>query len=149
MDWYTFRLPRRLVRLVVVVAVTTAVVAPATALAFHLFDDVPDGSTHAEGIEYVADRGITLGCDDNSYCPEDPLTRAQMATFLYRSSGNDPATDPSVNADLLDGLDANEITRLAYRVRPESAGPVTSGQMLQTTVRPRSTAWCWSPPTCS
>jgi hypothetical protein len=107
-DSYTFHLPRRWVRLAVVIALTAAVVAPATALAFHYFDDVADGTTHAPGIEYVADKGITLGCDSDSYCPNDPLTRAQMATFLYRSSGNDPATPPSVNADMLDGLDSTQ-----------------------------------------
>ncbi len=34
-----------------------------------------------------------------------------MGTFMYRLSGNDPATDPSVNADEVDGYHANELVR--------------------------------------
>ncbi len=75
-----------------------ALAAPVSAIAQSGFDDVPPGHTHEAGIEYLVDTGITQGCDSDSYCPEDSLTRAQMATFLYRSSGNDPATSPSVNA---------------------------------------------------
>ena len=36
-----------------------------------------------------------------------------MGTFMYRLSGTDPATDPSVNADKVDGYDANELVRFA------------------------------------
>jgi hypothetical protein len=33
----------------------------------------------------VKNRGITLGCGDGSnYCPNDPVTRLQMAIFLKR-----------------------------------------------------------------
>ncbi len=40
---------------------------------------------------------------------DDPVTRAQMATFMHRLSGNDPDTDPSVNAATLGGLTVQEI----------------------------------------
>jgi hypothetical protein len=112
-DVFVLRIPRRWVRAIVLVAVTAAVVAPATVWAQSVFSDVPDGSTHAEGIEYVADKGITVGCEDDLYCPNDPVTRAQMATFLYRSSGNDPATAPSINADLVDGSSAEQLRSVA------------------------------------
>jgi len=51
------------------------------------FDDVAAGSTHAASIAAVADAGITQGCtaDGNRYCPSDPVTRAQMASFLHRA----------------------------------------------------------------
>src|SRR5687767_11127005 len=100
---------RRWLRRLLVVALTTAVVAPTAAYATHVFDDVEDDFTHAPGIEYVAEKGITTGCDANNYCPNNPLTRGQMATFLFRSSGNDPDTAPSVNADMVDGLDSTEL----------------------------------------
>jgi hypothetical protein len=35
-------------------------------------------------IQAIADAGITSGCGPTSYCPEDPVTRAQMAVFLLR-----------------------------------------------------------------
>ncbi|CAN5553468.1 hypothetical protein BH20ACT2_BH20ACT2_21610 [soil metagenome] len=87
------------------VGVPTAVLAQAGR-----FSDVPAGSTHEAGIGYVADRGITTGCRDGSvFCPNDALSRDQMATFLYRASGNDPATPPSVNAATFGGLTAAQL----------------------------------------
>lgn len=49
----------------------------------HGFSDV--SGVHAANIGAVADAGITLGCDVARYCPADPVTRAQMAAFLYRA----------------------------------------------------------------
>ena len=49
------------------------------------FDDVRAGSTHAASIEAVAANGITEGCTATAFCPRDPVTRGQMATFVYRS----------------------------------------------------------------
>ena len=51
------------------------------------FVDVPVGSVHAGGIAAVAVAGITRGCDSVGprFCPDQPVTRAQMATFLTRA----------------------------------------------------------------
>ena len=86
-------------RLVLLVAVVAALAVPSIALAAH-FVDVDANDVHAPGIEYLADTGITLGCATNPdrFCPNDGLTRAQMGSFLFRASGNDPNTPPSVNA---------------------------------------------------
>ena len=42
---------------------------------------------HAGNIDAIADLGITVGCDAGGtrFCPDDPVTRAQMATFLARA----------------------------------------------------------------
>ena len=44
------------------------------------------GNTHEARIDALAAAGITDGCDTEPlrYCPDDPVTRAQMATFLHR-----------------------------------------------------------------
>ena len=58
-----------------------------TAVAGHAaFTDGPFG-VHEAGIHYVADAGITTGCSADRYCPDIPVTRAQMATFLHRMAG--------------------------------------------------------------
>lgn len=57
------------------------------------FADVPDGHTHAAGIRAVAAAGITGGFEDGTYRPEQPVSRAQMATFLSRTLD---AADPGV-----------------------------------------------------
>jgi peptidoglycan/xylan/chitin deacetylase (PgdA/CDA1 family) len=49
------------------------------------FDDVPSTSTHATSIARLKELGITQGCGDGLYCPGDPVTRAQMASFLVRA----------------------------------------------------------------
>jgi SpoIID/LytB domain protein len=48
-----------------------------------------DGSTFEADINKLAASGITFGCNDahTSYCPQDTVTRAQMAAFLVRSFG--------------------------------------------------------------
>lgn len=49
------------------------------------FSDVPIGSTHDASIQAVAAAGITDGCSLSTFCPRDPVTRGQLATFVYRS----------------------------------------------------------------
>lgn len=49
------------------------------------FSDVPSSSVHAGAINAIADRGITLGCGDGRYCPDAPVSRAEMASFLVRA----------------------------------------------------------------
>jgi hypothetical protein len=45
-----------------------------------------DGSPHEANINALAAAGITLGCHTPaSYCPDDSLTRAQMASFFVRA----------------------------------------------------------------
>jgi hypothetical protein len=52
-----------------------------------VFDDVPISHWAAAWIEQLASDGITGGCSTNPpmYCPENPVTRAQMAVFLVRT----------------------------------------------------------------
>ncbi len=46
------------------------------------FADVPRSHRHVAGIGALVDAGVTSGCGSNRYCPDAPVTRAQMATFL-------------------------------------------------------------------
>jgi S-layer homology domain len=55
-----------------------------------LFGDVPAGYWAAAWIEQLAREGITAGCRPGAFCPEDPVTRAQMAVFLLRTFGSTP-----------------------------------------------------------
>ena len=42
-------------------------------------------SVHEAAINRLAAAGITTGCEPNKFCPKNPVTRAQMATFLDRA----------------------------------------------------------------
>jgi hypothetical protein len=49
------------------------------------FVDVDSTSGFCSSVAWVKSRGITVGCTDAShYCPNDPVTRLQMAAFMYR-----------------------------------------------------------------
>ena len=48
------------------------------------------GNSHIEGITAVWEVGISSGCGNDYYCPDDFVTRAQMATFIARAVGLDP-----------------------------------------------------------
>jgi len=53
------------------------------------FGDVPPSNPFYNFIDRVAVLNITLGCtpDHLMYCPNDSVTRAQMAAFLVRAFG--------------------------------------------------------------
>jgi dipeptidyl aminopeptidase/acylaminoacyl peptidase len=54
------------------------------------FDDVPLGHTFFDHVLWLAVQGITYGCnppDDTLFCPDDHVTRGQMAAFLVRARG--------------------------------------------------------------
>ena len=48
------------------------------------FTDVDDASPFCTSVEWMRNRGITLGCATNLYCPADPVDRLQLAVFLGR-----------------------------------------------------------------
>jgi len=65
-----------------------AVVAPQAAIS--PFSDVANTDQFADAIIWLAEEGITLGCNppaNDRFCPGDPVTRGQMAAFLVRAFG--------------------------------------------------------------
>jgi len=57
--------------------------APATAT----FADVPVGSFGFKHVEALAASGITAGCGGVNFCPDNTLTRVEMAVFLAKALG--------------------------------------------------------------
>jgi len=60
------------------------------------FNDVPTTYWAAAWIKQLAVEGITTGCGGGNYCPEDPVTRAQMANFLLRAKHGAGYIPPAV-----------------------------------------------------
>ncbi len=56
-----------------------------------------DGSPHEVDIERLVELGVTRGCSETEYCPENSITRGQMAAFVrrYLDLGAGDATSPS------------------------------------------------------
>ena len=50
------------------------------------------GSPFAPDITWAFDQEITVGCAPDLFCTNNPVTREQMATFLYRAVGGPEAT---------------------------------------------------------
>jgi serine protease len=59
------------------------------------FADVSASNPHRQGIHWMAREGITLGCDADGtrFCPNDPVTRAQMASFISRALALSPGAN--------------------------------------------------------
>ncbi len=83
------------------------------------FADVGADQWWAAHAERLAELGVTLGCGASParFCPDDPVTRAQMASFLQRAFRLDPARpagftdiDGTRHAAAIDALHAAEIT---------------------------------------
>jgi hypothetical protein len=62
------------------------------------FGDVSPGYWAAAWIKQLAADGITGGCGGGNYCPESPVTRAQMAVFLLRSKHGANYSPPAVGS---------------------------------------------------
>lgn len=63
-----------------------------------VFADVASSYWSAAWIKQLAADGITGGCGNGNYCPEAPVTRAQMAVFLLRAKYGASYTPPAVTA---------------------------------------------------
>lgn len=52
------------------------------------FTDVPKGSYYEEAVNWAVAQGITAGTTATTFSPNNPCTRAQMTTFLWRAAGS-------------------------------------------------------------
>jgi len=50
-----------------------------------VFGDVPPSSFACGHINRLAQLGVVAGCGGGNYCPNDPVTRAQMAVFIVKA----------------------------------------------------------------
>ena len=60
-----------------------------------VFTDVACPSLFADWIEQLAAEGITAGCAPGLYCPDNPVTRAQMSVFLLKTEHGSGYTPPA------------------------------------------------------
>ncbi|MBI4910130.1 MAG: SBBP repeat-containing protein [Acidobacteria bacterium] len=49
-----------------------------------IFNDVPLSNSFVNHIRIIRNQGVTTGCGANIYCPDENVTRWQMAVFLVR-----------------------------------------------------------------
>ena len=61
-----------------------------------LFPDVPKDAYYYDAVKWAVSKGVTNGTDNGMFGSDQPCTRAQIVTFLWRSAGS-PAPKMSVN----------------------------------------------------
>lgn len=92
------------------------------------FRDVPPGHLFEDDITWLATEGITSGCNpplNDLYCPNDSVTRAQMATFLVRSLDL-PATSVEPFSDTAGSVHQSNIRALAAAGITRGCNPPTN-----------------------
>ena len=63
------------------------------------FSDVPGDSWYADGVYWARLNGVVSGYNDSVFGPNDPLTREQLATILWRYAGSPAAGSGADFAD--------------------------------------------------
>ena len=64
------------------------------------FVDVPTDSFYYEAVKWAVEKGITNGTDAMHFSPNEPCTRAQIVTFLWRAAGSPEPKSLSSFADV-------------------------------------------------
>ena len=65
-----------------------------------VFADVPADYWAASWVEQLALEGITGGCGNGNYCPDAPITRAEMSIFLLRAKYGSAYVPPTATGTL-------------------------------------------------
>jgi hypothetical protein len=130
------RSPRSLVAILTVAAATalSLLMAPTSADAA-TFDDTA-GTSYERAVEALVEAQILNGCSDSRFCPDDRLTRGQVATILVRALELEPV-DSSPFVDLegdhhaanINALAASGIANGCERDRFCSTDPITREQL--------------------
>ena len=106
--------------------------------AFRLSPAVPagftdtGGNTHELDIDALAGAGITAGCGavPLRYCPDRPVTRAQMATFLHRALDfNAIVAWLSAGDSYASGVGTDPHAQGRCERSPKAAGPAAAEQL--------------------
>lgn len=77
------------------------------------FADVNTGAWYHEALDYVLEEGLMKGVSDSCFDPEGTLTRAMLATILYRMSG-ESSTGTHPFTDVAAGVWYAEAVAWAY-----------------------------------
>lgn len=115
---------------VVVLAVSASIALPGFGVATEFFTDVPEAHVFFKDIAWLGASGITRGCNppaNDAFCPDDYVTRGQMAAFLSRGFGL-AATEEDFFTDDDDSVFESDINRLAAAGVTRGCNPPANDQ---------------------
>ena len=115
---YTFTMPTSKVEIKVTFMEDNSVL--------NFFYDVPNDAYYYEAVKWAAENGITGGVGNSLFAPNQPCTRAQIVTFLWRAAGS-----PVVNY-LMPFTDVDEGAYYAEAVRWAASCGIVTGLMETT-----------------
>ena len=98
----------------------------------NFFYDVPNNAYFYEAVKWAVKNGITTGVGNDLFAPEQPCTRAQIVTFLWRAAGS---PEPKTASSFTD-VPANAYYAKAVAWAVENG--ITNG-MTETTFAPDAT----------
>ena len=110
---YTFTMPTSKVEIKVTFMEDNSVL--------NFFYDVPNDAYYYEAVKWAAENGITGGVGNSLFAPNQPCTRAQIVTFLWRAAGS-----PVVNY-LMPFTDVDEGAYYAEAVRWAASTGIVTG----------------------
>ena len=85
---YTFTMPTSKVEIKVTFMEDNSVL--------NFFYDVPNGAYYYDAVKWAVDNGITGGVGNSLFAPNQPCTRGQIVTFLWRAAGS-PVVNYAMN----------------------------------------------------
>lgn len=100
------------------------------------FTDVADNDWYATAVNWAASVGVVNGYEDNTFRPNAPITREQMAAILYNYADY-KGYDVSARADLSDYADAASISSWAEDVLSWANAEGLINGMTATTIDPQ------------
>ena len=108
------------------------------------FSDVSVDDFHAPFIERMFETEVTRGCGDGSgFCPDSPVTRAQMAVFLSRAYDLPDGPDPGYSDVPVDASYAGDVARLAASGITQGCGDGTRFCPGRDTTRAQMATFLW------
>ena len=99
------------------------------------FADVAENDWYATAVNWAASEGIVNGFEDDTFRPNDAITREQMAAILYNYADY-KGYDVSARADLSDYADAASISSWAEDVLAWANAEGLINGMTATTIDP-------------
>ena len=90
------------------------------------FIDVPDSAYYAEAVDWAVAKKITGGIGNKLFGPNDPCTRAQIVTFLWRAAGSPEPKAMSTFVDV--SADAYYAKAVAWAVENGITGGTGDGK---------------------
>ena len=78
------------------------------------YADVAEDAAYAEAVRWASSEGLVTGYPEGGFCPEDPVTRQQLAVILYRHAKSLGQGFTGTWAFPLAYTDAKEVSEYAY-----------------------------------